>query len=31
VDGMGGATMFDGGVGANVEKVFKDLEGGRYK
>ncbi|HEY7514324.1 MAG TPA: MBL fold metallo-hydrolase [Vicinamibacteria bacterium] len=31
MDGMGGATMFDGGVGANVEKVFKDLEGGRYK
>jgi cyclase len=28
---MGGATMFDGGVGANVEKVFKDLEAGRYK
>jgi glyoxylase-like metal-dependent hydrolase (beta-lactamase superfamily II) len=30
-EGMGGATMFDGGIGANVEKVFKDLEAGRYK
>ncbi len=30
-EGMGGATMFDGGVGANVEKVFRDLEAVRYK
>jgi cyclase len=30
-EGMGGASMFDGGIGANVEKVFKDLEAGRYK
>jgi len=27
---MGGATMFDEGVGANIEKVWKDLEAGTY-
>jgi cyclase len=30
-EGMGGVTMFDGSIGANVEKVFRDLEAGRYK
>src|SRR5262245_26656509 len=29
-EGMGGATMFDEGVGPNVEKVWKDLEAGTY-
>jgi cyclase len=28
---MGGATRFDESIGANVEKVFRDLEAGRYK
>jgi len=27
---MGGGEMFDGSVGSNVEKVYRDLEAGRY-
>jgi cyclase len=30
-EAMGGATRFDESIGANVEKVFRDLEAGRYK
>jgi glyoxylase-like metal-dependent hydrolase (beta-lactamase superfamily II) len=29
-EAMGGATMFDEGFGANIEKVWKDLEAGTY-
>jgi cyclase len=29
-EGMGGAAMFDGSVGSNVEKVYKDLEAKLY-